>query len=193
MVLNKKTIKEAFEVVRTEHTVYVPSERVLVKCYSGQYDIFNFGTKERIIVREQNYGALFLYEKEYIELVCNEYSVPNVKVFRETFTDKDMLEPIELGNLKDFSKLADKITLATMIKIIRHKNVKAIMKSKYTDDYAFDNAYNFMEGKEIDKFQLINDLKRYGSKAYKFFKDHEGKEQINGSFYTSEFFKIVIV
>lgn len=195
MIKKAETIKEAFEVIREAREIYIPGDRTLIKYYSsGGYAIFNFETKERFdFQRQESDVVYFLYEKDYIQMVCNDLEVPGYKIFREPFTDKDMLEPVELGELKSLAQFKDKkISCTNLIKILRHKNVKALIIDRYTDDYTWDNATNYGKDQEADKFELMNNLKKFGAKAYRINYNREGLDQIEVSFYCSERIKVVL-
>lgn len=197
-VIVYENIEKILENIRFEHRAYLLKERILLFFYSGysHYKIYNFNNKKEINIWTKDRDEPFHLSKEVLIAITKEtfdfkFQYKNVEYDIRNFTDKDMMEPIETEDIKDFSIYKEKkLSSLNMIKILRAKNVKVIRRMLLTDDYAYDNATKFGEGNELDKFNLINKLKRGGTKGYSF--RYENEKDISGSCYSFDFFNVVV-
>lgn len=196
-VLAYNDIDKALEEIRFQHRIYLLKERVLLFFYNGDshYRIYNFNNKTETNISAEWRETFYLSKEQLLAIINSSFdsqSLPErINYNQDSFVDKDMLEPLDTANIKDFSAYKDKkLGSLNMIKILRAKNVKVIRRMLLTDDYAYDNATNFGEGNSMDKFDLINELKRTGTKGYIF--RYEEDKKISGSCYSFDYFDIVI-
>lgn len=192
------SIRRSLKFVRCDNRIYLPKERILILFFSrySHYRVFNFNNKKVLDVSSTTSSEPFFLSEDVLTAIINDtfdfnFGYKNIEYTFGDFTDKNMMEPIETEEIKDFSAYKDKkLGSLNMIKILRAKNVKAIRRMLLTDDYAYDNDTKFGEGDELDKFDLINELKKGGTKGYNF--RYENEKDISGSCYSFDFFNVVV-
>lgn len=190
--------RKASKFIRIDNRGYLPKERILLFFYNYEslYKIYNFNNRKLITVWSNDRDKAFFVSEDVLTAIINDtfdfdFGYENAEYTIDNFTDKDMMEPVETKEIKDFSAYKDKkLGSLNMIKILRAKNVKVIRSMLLTDDYAYDNATNFGEGSGLDKFDLINKLKRNGTKGYSF--RYEKEKNISGSCYSFDYFNVII-
>ena len=153
-------------------------------------------------ILDEDYYTLYEYINEnggirkYIENmgkeVKNEYQTeilrPSYKIYLTLKKGVEVYSPFT--KLSKVEKLPNNFTKSHVIKLLRNKQFKNLeCTGVYTDDYAFDNAYNFQKAQYEDGEFLIEKITNGGGWNFSYTQD---KKSLYVSCYSFENYKLEI-